>query len=104
MNQATAVGVIVLMLFGGWWLTQGALDGQTQAAKKIQEPSSPSGPASQGTQAYAGWKPEEIKRHQDTLRKLGEEVRKEAVRSFIAPQPSRLPQLPSLPSIPGLSP
>jgi hypothetical protein len=104
MNQATAIGVVVLMLFGGLWLTQEALNSHTEAAKKIQEPSSTSNPVSQVPQAYAGWRPEEIKAHKDTLRKLGEQVRQQAVRNFINPQPSPIPQVPSIPNIPGVWP
>jgi hypothetical protein len=102
MNQTTAIGVAVLMCVGAWWMSQSAFEAQTEAAKQIQGQSATSG-QSQFPQAYDGWKPEEIKAHKDTLRKLGEGFRKEMVRNILAPQPSRIPQVPSLPSIPGLS-
>jgi hypothetical protein len=103
MNQAIAFVGVMLLAFCGWWLVQGALDAHREAGSKIQEPSSPAPSAARPSgfpQAYAGWKPEDIKRHKDLLRKLGQEAGKEAVKNLLTPKPSGIPQLPS---IPGLS-
>jgi hypothetical protein len=103
MNQGIAFVGVMLLAFCGWFLIQWAIHNQRDAASKIQEPSplSPSiSPQSGFPQPYAGWKPEDIKRHQDLLRKLGQEVGKETMRNLLTPKPNPIPKIPN---IPGLS-